>query len=70
MVGYLMQSWFISQKELQNGKRKYYNVLIQPDTSGYEQLDYKGDIAEEIIDKGRIEAEKQISKIKELISSF
>lgn len=70
MVGYLMQSWFISQKELQNGKRKYYNVLIQPDTSGYEQLDYKGDIAEEIIDKGRIEAEKQISKIKDIISSF
>ena len=70
MVGYFIQSWFIAQKELQNCKRKYYNVLIRPDISDFDQFDYKGEIAERIIDKGREETEKYISKIKELIENF
>ncbi len=70
LVGHFMEAWFISQKELQNNKRKYYNILIQPDTSKFEQTDYKGKLAIEIIEQGRIATLKNLDKIKKLIADF
>ncbi len=66
IVGYFMEAWFIAQKELQNAKRKYYNVLIQPNTSEFSQTDYKGKLALDIIHEGKLEALKHIDEIKKL----
>lgn len=70
MLGYFIQSWFIAQKELQNNKKKFYDVLIRPDTFSYAQTDYKGELALEICDRGKQETLKHINKIKKLISEF
>lgn len=70
MVQSSIQSILIMQKELQQSKRKYYNILLQPDLGDKKQYDFNGKINKEIIELGRVEAESKIQKIKELISSF
>ena len=70
MVHSSIQSILIMQKELQQSKRKYYNILLQPDLGDKRQYDFNGKINKEIIELGRVEAESKIQKIKELISSF
>ena len=66
----LVQSFLISQKELQKCKRKYYNILIQPDLGERKQHNFNGEVTREIIKLGRIATEEKISKIKEMIEDF
>ena len=70
VVGYVIQSWLIAQKELQANKRKYYNVLIQPELGKNTQYNFNGDVTDDIIELGRHACLEKIPKIKELISDF
>ena len=70
VVGYVIQSWLIAQKELQANKRKYYNVLIQPELGKYTQYNFNGDVTDGIIELGKIAAQEKVAKIKELIADF
>lgn len=70
VVGYVIQSWLIAQKELQANKRKYYNVLIQPELGKYTQYNFNGDVTDDIIELGKIAAQEKVAKIKELIADF
>ncbi len=70
IVGYVVQSWLISQKELQANKRKFYNVIIQPELGENTQYNFNGDITEKIIELGAKACKEKIPKIKELISDF
>lgn len=70
LVGCVVQSWLIAQKELQANKRKYYNVLIQPELGGNTQYNFNGDTTDNIIELGRVACAKKIPRIKELICDF
>jgi len=66
----IMISSLISQKEMQKCKRKYYNVLIQPNLGEFRQHDFSGKTCKEIIELGRVAALEKLDKIKELINDF
>lgn len=66
----IVQASLITQKELQKNKKKYYNVLIQPNLGERKQTDYSGETCREIIELGRIATVEKIPKIKELINNF
>lgn len=70
VVGYVIQSWLIAQKELQANKRKYYNVLIQPELGKFTQYNFDGDVTDEIIELGRVATKTKINKIKEIIADY
>ena len=70
LVQCLIQSTLIMQKELQQTKRKYYNVIIQPELGSRKQYDFNGETSKEIIELGRVAAKAKIDKIKELIEDY
>lgn len=70
VVGYVIQSWLIAQKELQANKRKYYNVLIQPELGTNNQYNFNGEVTEKIIQLGADACKEKIGRIKELITDF
>jgi len=65
-----LQSILIMQKELQQAKRKYYNVIIQPELGHKKQYDFNGKSTKEVIELGRIATEEKIKKIKEIIINY
>lgn len=69
-VGIIARSWLIAQQESQNNRRKFYNVKITPNMPKHRQHVFDDDEAKEIINEGRIAAQKSISKISELIENF
>lgn len=70
MIQTLVQSTLILQKELQSNKRKYHNILIQPELGERKQTNYNGDVCKEIVELGRTAALNKIGYIKEYISDF
>ena len=69
-LGCLIQSFLIFQKQHEKCKRKYYNVLIQPELGERKIYKFDGEITKDIIELGRIATEEKINKIKEIISDF
>lgn len=70
LIGCVVQSALISQKELQNVKRKYYNVLIRPNLGEAKQYVFNRESTAYIIEQGRVATRAQIDKIKDLIDRF
>jgi len=66
----IVQSFLMSQKEIQNTKRKYYNILIQPELGTRKQYSFNGEVSKEIIELGRIATKEKLEKIKELINDY
>lgn len=69
-VGVLTRSWLIAQQESQCNKKKFYNIKITPHMPKLKQHVFDDDEAIEIINEGRIAAEKSINKILEKIEDF
>lgn len=70
VVGCVVQSWLIAQKELQANKRKYYNILIQPELGSNTQYNFDGKITDDIIELGKNACLEKIPKIREMINDF
>ena len=67
MVQCVIQSFLLSQKEVQNNKRKYYDVLVQPELGARKQYSFDCKVSKEIIELGRIAMQEKLPKVKELI---
>lgn len=70
IVHALAFSFFVQQFALQNAKKKFRQVTIQPKLSDYRQHIFNKKSTEGCILEGRIACLKQIPKIKKLIEEF
>ena len=70
MVQTLIQSTLILQRELQKLKRKYHDILIQPELGERKQTNYNGDICKEIIALGRTATIEKLDEIKKIIRAY
>lgn len=69
-ISCLFQSFLIFQKEHEKCRRKYYNILIQPELGERKPYSFESGNTKEIIDIGRRATEEKIAKIKEMIMDF